>query len=1230
MSHPNQTLQDILRRRQKDEFIGRTEHLAFYRQNLEYPVDSDLKRFIFSVSGQAGVGKTSLLRRFRHVSDSFGALSVWTDEAEISIPEVLAHFSTQLEKQGVELKSFNPRYKVYREKRQELEADPEAPQGFPALIGRAIAKGGVRLGRRIPVGGVAFDFVDEDTLTNLMGDVATYVARRITNKDEAQLVLEPTEVLTPLFLKDIEKLAEKKLVCLFFDTYERTSIFLDDWLRDVLEGRFGLVPSNILISIAGQQELDKSKWAPYEGLTARVGLGLFSETETLDYLKQKGIADPQLSEAILKLSGRLPLLVAILASEGIEQDGLEDPTDTAVKRFLKSIDDPKRQQIALDASLPRKLNRDLVSVITESTEPDELFTWLKSMPFVLNHAEGWGYHSLARELMLRQKRHETQQGWSELHRKLAAYHEGLLSALDLKPKQRFYNSIAQSLSLEILYHRLCDFQTKHLSHALENFAQVFSVSIDYARRWAETVHQAGVDGESKETEEWGRKLIKGVVAFEKDDLEEVAGLFTLLLKEQYIPKSAHPNIYHQRAVLYWKLENDDRAFQDFSSAIELDPENGSLFIFRSLVAEGMDNFEHALSDVNHGMGLSQESDWLFYIRGRLLNKLGRHMEALDDLNRISDDKTLFHQKYNEIGRAYLGLNKLEEVICAFTKAIEIRPRCTRCWEYLIESFEKTSTKSRLRVKLHSLPVDFNDAEIVGVMANALLGKKHYEEALEEINRAISLNNNIDWLWGMRAIILRSLNRDERALRDINHAITINDKDPIHFANRAEILLDLEHYEEALQDFNRAIKLEKKGVIKWLSHRAKVYFEQGKYDKAFEDFDRAVALNVNNDKALTSRAIGYFRAGRFQKALEDFNRVIQIKPDNLEALVYRGMINVRFQRYDESSVDFDKVLSQDNNYAWGLYGRARLRIALERYEEAIDDLRKAMNIDPKLAHKSLTDIGAAFLEMGRHNKAINSYQKALLLSPSCTACWHGLAEAYDSSQETKKIPSLLRATRTPNPKSSNMIVSRGLAMLKRKLYQEALSEWGRALAIDSSNIKAISYRATVFFGLRQYSEALRSYERLVAIEPSRTEALAFEIGRALNNLGRYEEAISYFERAMLGVEDTIEVHYNITVATYLLKKLPTAQDSIETTRNRLMAIHAEQESIALYGLGGLESLSGNTDEALDLLERAIAIDEGVIERAKHDPAWGDLFENDKFQALTANYQIRIIDLYSDCF
>jgi ABC-type cobalamin/Fe3+-siderophores transport system ATPase subunit len=52
-------------------FIGRTEQQDQFQRSLLQPDHTDAK-LIFSVSGQGGVGKTTLLKEFRRIAEGYG------------------------------------------------------------------------------------------------------------------------------------------------------------------------------------------------------------------------------------------------------------------------------------------------------------------------------------------------------------------------------------------------------------------------------------------------------------------------------------------------------------------------------------------------------------------------------------------------------------------------------------------------------------------------------------------------------------------------------------------------------------------------------------------------------------------------------------------------------------------------------------------------------------------------------------------------------------------------------------------------------------------------------------------------------------------------------------------------------------------------------------------------------------------------------------------------------
>jgi NB-ARC domain len=184
----------------KNKFIGRDDQLCAFRTSL---VDPDSDAMIFGISGQGGVGKTTLLQQFFQIAKELEQVAAYLDEGSqinpiTDVPESLNRLANSLEQQGGKFEKFYERYKTYRQKKQELEADLDAPSGIVAGISKFVTKTSLSGVKTIPVVGDVMDgLIDVEGTADKVGDLASYAWTKFRNKDEVRLVLEPEEVLTP-------------------------------------------------------------------------------------------------------------------------------------------------------------------------------------------------------------------------------------------------------------------------------------------------------------------------------------------------------------------------------------------------------------------------------------------------------------------------------------------------------------------------------------------------------------------------------------------------------------------------------------------------------------------------------------------------------------------------------------------------------------------------------------------------------------------------------------------------------------------------------------------------------------------------------------------------------------------------------------------------------------------------------------------------------------------------
>ncbi len=766
------SLQAILKRRQQEMFVGREEEKSIFGRNLTLRIDDDNRRFIFNVFGQGGVGKTTLLHCFRQMVESAGAITAYIDENQQDVPMAMGCIVEQFEKQGHTLKSFSEYYHIYKQRCQELAADPEAPQGLSDFIG-TLAKTGIRIGRHTPAG-VMFDFIDEDAISKNASNLTTYLARKLSNKDDVHLMQKPNEVLTPLFLEGLRKLAEKHFIAIFFDTYESTSEYLDGWLQDLLEGRYGDVPLNIVLVIAGRDELDKNFWVIYERLLVSMSLDPFTEEEAREFLTRKGITNERVIEVILRLSGRLPLLVATLATESPDDpEQVGDPSGTAVERFLKWEKDPKRRQVALDAALPRRLNQDVLTRLVGEQDKDIFFDWLKQKPFVEKRTDGWIYHNVVRTQMLHYKYRESPQGWAILHGQLADYWERLRDNLGLDKEQGRHDTTWQSLALEALYHRVCQTPYKQLPLILNGFLAAFDTQDAFARHWAETVKQAEEDSEVTERRRWGTILAEGMSAYDEDRYEATAEVFTRILKNACLEGQWHPVALGWCGYLYLLAGQYSEALENLTEAISLAPEVTKYRVNRGWIYYHIESFGEALADLTSAIETAPDIAGVIFLRGLIHQKSEHYDNALADFTRAIELMPDVAGAIRRRGQVYWELKHYNEALEDLDRAIELMPGV---------------------------------ASAFGLRGQVYWEAKRYNEALEDFSRAIELRPNDSWAIGLRGQVHWEMSHLNEALEDFGRAITLDETLANSLCNdRGTVLSELGRYAEAIESYEQGLK-----------------------------------------------------------------------------------------------------------------------------------------------------------------------------------------------------------------------------------------------------------------------------------------------------------------------------------------------------------------------------------------------------------------------------------------
>jgi tetratricopeptide (TPR) repeat protein len=659
----------IIDERDAERFVGREQELATFRQEINL---TSANFFIFYITGQGGVGKTSLLNRYRDIAKESGFVLADCDERQRNVPEVLGRFAHQLAKQGFSLKHFDERYKTYRQKMNEIENDPEAPQGLASILGRTMVSAAFIGGDLVPGVRKGLDLLPQESLETQASEWAAFLTKKLTNKDDVTLLREPVTILTPLFFKDLNEIALKRKVLLCFENFEVTRQDLQEWLLHLLEYE----PSeDIRIVIAGRDQ-PGANWDKLRNVTKTIRLDVFTVSVAETFLNKFRITDHKRRMEILECSGRLPVIMSWLAApEGNEPD-ISIPANDIVERFLRWITEPNLRQVALLGAIPRIYNLDILKPLLEDLSPvvdaQQAFDWLQTMPFVKHRSDGWHYHDVVRRMMLNYQRQKSPQMYRQLHTILADFYNTNRYELSPSEEELWTNEQWRKDTLAYTYHFLVADPTKDWGEVLSLFALAVRKYRIFAVEMIELMSLEDVQDElSSEQMKMIQLCHQQLQAMRNGSLQDGYEMFDELCKIDDLSSQAKGHTLAYRGECFRLKGQWAKALRDLNEALQYIPEDIRTITRRGVTYVMLLRYQEALEDLNRAIALDEKDVWAIAVRGETKRRMGLYQEALNDLNQAIalDEKHSWATAMR--GETYRQMERYEESLRDFERAVEL-------------------------------------------------------------------------------------------------------------------------------------------------------------------------------------------------------------------------------------------------------------------------------------------------------------------------------------------------------------------------------------------------------------------------------------------------------------------------------------------------------------------------------------------------------------------------------
>lgn len=270
--------------------------------------------------------------------------------------------------------------------------------------------------------------------------------------------------------------------------------------------------------------------------------------------------------------------------------------------------------------------------------------------------------------------------------------------------------------------------------------------------------------------------------------------------------------------------------------------------------------ESLLREVEQVLGevLRRRPDFFQALHNRAIIRqmLQRHDEALADLDRVLQSTPAFTQAHMTRGNVLLELMRHSEAVAAYDNALALQPANADC----------LASKANALIGLLNTKAD-------GPLLNVvLLGE--IEKTLQE---AIAANPRFFEVRKSRANVLHTLKRFEEALAEIDSALTLVPNEPdAHFV-RGNILRELKRFPEAVASYDQTLSL-RPAHAEALLNKAQALTSLLRPLEALAAYDAALRVNLDFAEAHYRRAILLQELQRFGEAEAAFGEAVRCEED----------------------------------------------------------------------------------------------------------------------------------------------------------------------------------------------------------------------------------------------------------------------------------------------------------------------------------------------------------------
>ena len=656
---------------------------------------------------------------------------------------------------------------------------------------------------------------------------------------------------------------------------------------------------------------------------------------------------------------------------------------------------------------------------------------------------------------------------------------------------------------------------------------------------------------------------------------------------------------HSRLILWWGLILVLLSNCSQENSLDTDPIQAEAYLDVAQVYFEQGQFRSALIETQNALQLVPGHTRGVMLLAEINMEIGNLTDAievleihLDNGQQSSEGLLLLADAYLRAGNPTQSISLLESVQLQNSEA-DIRMLTLRGSAYAnLDELQQAEQSFQQALELDSQEVD----ALIG-LSKLAYQNGNIDQSSDYLNQAIATDpSNLDlWIWrGSFAMLNNNFPDAENAYFE---ALELMSNYDLMTAKRFSVLqsilvpLQLQQKNEEALRYSEIIAASPQGQIQNTYNRALSLYEQRDFDRAEIAVNQILEINATHLQGNLLLGFIKYEIGDYEQAtviLEDYAPLANASSLPIRILAASYVRQNQPQNALNALQSVSDFFNEDATFYTAL---GTTQAVLGNYEAAIEALTTARSLnqeDPEILYL----LAGSYYAVGDSPNAISVLNESIEQFPESAAGARTLLSLYlnegDIDVASERIQELIAA----NPESPELQILAGQVAMFSGNSNLARQYFETGNELDASNTGARLNLARIAMIDQDYQLAAENFESVLQREPTNIDAL-----RGLLALGQMNNSEAQQIRRIIEVSDQ---YPNSSIAPMVLAQfylssgdfdqaLDHAQESMERedntdTRNTIAA--------AFHGMATTQSQSGNYQEALATIDRALEIQENA--------------------------------------